>query len=106
MSHGRTLQTPPAMDHSSCSKSHMQNTGEVGCVEKGWPIKHGNIGHIQPPWIGEHADHEDMDFRREKDKKTVVERMGGKQRIGPLGWPIKHGNIGHIWRMKTAGVLW
>ena len=56
----------------------MQNTGEVGRVEKGWPIKHGNIGHIRPPWIGEHADHEEVDLCPEKDRSRVVERMGGK----------------------------
>ena len=63
----------------------MQNTGEVGRVEKEWPIKHRNIGHIRPPWIGEHADHDDVDFCREKDGNRVVERMGEEQRIGPLG---------------------
>ena len=46
-------------------------------MEKGWPIKHGNIGHIQPPWIGEHADHEEMDFHQEKDGNIVVGIMGG-----------------------------
>ena len=56
----------------------MQNTREVGCMEKGWPIKHRNIGHIWPPWIGEHADHEEMDLCREKDRNRVVERMDGK----------------------------
>ena len=44
----RKLETPPVYVHSSRIKSHVQNTGEVGCVEKGWPIKHGNIGHIRP----------------------------------------------------------
>ena len=56
----------------------MKNTGEVGRAEKGWPIKHENIGHIRPPWIGEHTDHEEMDFHREKNGNRVVERMGRK----------------------------
>ena len=72
----------------------MRNTGGVGHAEKGWPIKHGNIGHIQPPWIGEHVDHEEMDFCQEKDRNRVVERMGGSSGLGHLDGQLNTGTLG------------
>ena len=65
----------------------MKNTGEVGCMEKGWLIKHGKTGHIQPPWIGEHADLEEIDFCQEKDRNRVVKRMGGKA-VDRAAWMV------------------
>ena len=71
----------------------MQNTGEVGRVEKGWPIKYGNIGHIQPPWIGEHADHKDTDFCQEKDGNRVSKEWGGNSGLGHLDDQLNTGTL-------------